>query len=208
MGYVAVGFGMGFLVAAQLGPMSLLLIRTVLRGSLAAGLAIAAGVAVVDTLYAAAGAAGAASALSIDSVRTVLGLAGAAVLVALGAHTLWSAFRVRLGGEVPAEVATPKRAFGTALGATASNPLTIASWAALFAAASAGASADSAPEVIALLAGVGIGSLTWMAALAGGVAVARRHVGERLVQGVDLVAGAGLIVFGALLGVRTLREDG
>ncbi len=203
MGFVAAGFGMGFLVAAQLGPMSLLLIRTVLRGSLAAGLAIGAGVAVIDTLYAAAGAAGAASVLSIGSVRTIFGLLGAAVLIALGAHTLWGAFRVRLGGELPSEVATPKRAFGTALGATASNPLTIASWAALFAAASAGAAADSAPEVVALLAGVGLGSLTWMAALASGVAVARRHVGDRFVRAVDVVAGAGLIVFGALLGLRT-----
>ncbi len=206
MGFVAVGFGMGFLVAAQLGPMSLLLIRTVLRGSLAAGLAIGAGVAVIDTLYAAAGAAGAASVLSIGSVRTVLGLLGAAVLIGLGAHTLWSAFRVRLGGELPSEVATPRRAFGTALAATASNPLTIASWAALFAAASVGASAESAPEVVALLAGVGLGSLAWMSMLAAGVAAARRRVSDRLVCAVDLLAGAGLVAFGVLLGARTVRD--
>ena len=46
-----------------------------------------------------------------------------------------SAFRVRLGGESLDEVASPRRAFATALAATASNPLTIASWAAIFAAA-------------------------------------------------------------------------
>jgi threonine/homoserine/homoserine lactone efflux protein len=66
-----------------------------------------------------------------------LGLAGAAVLALLGLRTLWSAFRVRLGGESADEVATPGRAFLTALAATASNPTTILSWAAVFAAASA-----------------------------------------------------------------------
>ena len=53
-----VGFGLGFFVALQLGPMSLLLIRSTLRSGLRVGLAIGAGIAVVDGLYAAAGAAG------------------------------------------------------------------------------------------------------------------------------------------------------
>ena len=75
-----VGFGAGFMVSMQLGPLSLFLIRSTLRGTLAVGLAIGAGIAIVDALYAAAGAAGAAPVLSIDSVRMVFGLVGAAVL--------------------------------------------------------------------------------------------------------------------------------
>ena len=55
-----VGFGLGALVAAQLGPISLLLIRTVMRGAIASGLAIGCAVAIVDTLYATLGVAGAA----------------------------------------------------------------------------------------------------------------------------------------------------
>jgi hypothetical protein len=38
---------------------------------------------------------------------------------------------------------------------------------------------------------------------AAGVAVARRQMGDRLLQLVDLVAGAGLIPFGAVLGARS-----
>src|SRR4051794_16239832 len=132
----AAGFGVGFLVAAQLGPLSLFLIRSTLRGRLVVGLAIGAGIAIVDGLYAAAGAAGAAGILTIDAIRTALGLVGAIVLVCLGVKTLYSAFRVRSGLEAAEEVASPKKAFLTSLGATASNPLTIASWAAIFAAAS------------------------------------------------------------------------
>ncbi len=97
------GFGLGFLVVLQLGPMSLFLIRSTLRGGWGVGLAIGGGIAVVDGLYATVGAAGAGPLLAFHPLRIALGAAGAAVLVAMGARTLWSAFRVRFGGEVPAE---------------------------------------------------------------------------------------------------------
>src|SRR6187397_2647946 len=105
------GFGLGFFVAAQLGPISLLAIRSTLRNGVLVGFAIGAGVAVIDTLYAAAGAAGAAGLLSIEPLRVAFGLIGASVLIFLGIRTLVSAFRVRLGGEVYEEVAPPRKAF-------------------------------------------------------------------------------------------------
>jgi len=206
---LVIGFGLGFFVAAQLGPISLLAIRSTLRSGVAIGLAIAAGVAIVDTLYAAAGAAGAAGLLAIEPLRLAFGVIGAAVLVLLGAKTLWSAFRVRQGGESREELATPRAAFVTSLAATASNPLTIASWAAVFAAAStastAGAAAAGAGTAL-LLAGVGLGSLACMSLLAGGVSVARRWVGPRMLRAVDGIAGAGILGFGGLLAFRTLRD--
>jgi putative LysE/RhtB family amino acid efflux pump len=201
------GFGAGFMVSMQLGPLSLFLIRSTLRGTLAVGLAIGAGIAIVDALYATAGAAGAASALSIGSVRTVFGLVGAAVLVALGARTLWSAFRVRLGGETEAEVANPRRAFATSLAATASNPLTIASWAAVFAAASTAGLAETTDSAVAFVAGVGLGSMAWVTVLALGVSAGRARVGPRLLKTLDAAAGSAIVAFGGLLAWRTLRES-
>jgi putative LysE/RhtB family amino acid efflux pump len=201
-----VGYGLGFMVALQVGPISLLAIRSTLRAGVVVGLAIGAAVAIVDTLYAAAGAAGAAGLLSIDPLRVAFGCIGAAVLVVLGARTLWSAVRVRDGGEVTEEVASPPRAFATALAATASNPLTIASWAAVFAAAStAGAAADHGGTAV-LLAGVGLGSLSWMVILAGGVALARRALGPNALRAVDALSGAGLLGFGGVLAWRTLHD--
>ena len=191
----AVGFGLGFFVALQLGPMSLLLVRTTLRAGWLAGLAIGTGIAVVDALYAACGAAGAAPFLAFEPVRLALGLLGAAVLVGLGIRTLYTAFRVRLGGELDAEVATPRRAFLTSLAGTASNPLTIASWAAIFAAASG---------AVLLVAGVGLGSLVWVSTLATGTALARRAIGWRAIRAADTIAGLGLIGFGGALAAATL----
>jgi putative LysE/RhtB family amino acid efflux pump len=204
---LALGFGLGFFVALQLGPMSLFLIRSTLRGGWAVGLAIGAGIALVDALYAAAGAAGAAPLRAIDPVRLALGLAGAAVLVVLGARTLYSAFRVRHGGEVHAEVATPWRAFATALAGTASNPATIASWAAIFAAASVAGAADSPGGAVLLIAGVGLGSLAWVSALATGTAVARRAAGGRAMRIADAIAGLGLVAFGGALAVGAVQDD-
>lgn len=201
-----VGFGLGCFVAAQLGPLSLFLIRSTLRGSLRTGLAIGAGIAAIDTLYASVGAAGAAPALSVGALRMVLGLLGAVVLVGLGARTLWTAFRVRTGAETAGEVATARRAFVTSLAATASNPLTIASWAAIFAAASGAGAARSATATIALLGGIGLGSLAWVTALAAAVSVSRRWVTDRGLRAVDACAGTGLVGFGGYLGYRTLHD--
>src|SRR5437763_15620350 len=98
-GAVAAGLGLGFLTAAQVGPIWLLCLRSTLRGGFRIGVAIGAGAAVVDLAYAALGVAGASRLLEVGALRVALGLAGAVVLAALGVRTLWSAFRVRLGGD-------------------------------------------------------------------------------------------------------------
>ncbi len=207
MSALAVGFGLGLFVGAQPGPVSLLCIRSVLRGALGVGVAIGAGAAVIDLLYASLGLAGAAALLEVDALRLAVGLLGAAVLATIGARTLWSAFRVRLGGEAEEEVATPRRAFLTALAATASNPLTIATWAAIFGAASTATdAASSAPAAAAMLGGVALGTLTAFTALSLLVASVRTRFGPRLLATVDAVAGAGLLGFAGLLGWRAVAD--
>ncbi|HYT25398.1 MAG TPA: LysE family transporter [Actinomycetota bacterium] len=203
---VTAGIGLGFLVAAQVGPIWLLCARTVLRGRLASGLAIGAGAAAVDLLYACLGVAGAAQLLRVAALRVTLGLLGAGVLLVLGARTLASAFRVRSGNEVEGDVGTPSAALRTSLVATASNPMTIASWAAVFAAASTASVATSAATTSALLAGIFGGSLAWFTALSLAMAGLRPRLGERGLRAADLLAGAGLVGFGGLLGWRALRS--
>jgi threonine/homoserine/homoserine lactone efflux protein len=207
---LAVGFGLGLFVGAQPGPVSLLCIRSVLRGALASGIAIGAGAALIDLLYAGLGLAGAASLLEADALRVAFGLLGALVLGLIGARTLWAAFRVRLGGESEEEVASPRRAFATAVAATASNPLTIATWAAIFTAASAasvGDAASSADGAALMLGGVALGTLTAFTTLSVLVALVRQRFGPRLLTTVDIVAGTGLLGFAGLLGWRAVHES-
>jgi putative LysE/RhtB family amino acid efflux pump len=200
------GFGLGFLVAMQVGPIWVFCARSVLRGTAAVGIAIGAGAAVIDAFYAGLGVAGASALLEIDALRITLGLLGAAFLAFLGARTFWSAFRVRLGGESHEEVSSPRRAFLTSLAATASNPMTIASWAAIFTAASTADLVGSGFTASALVAGVAVGTFTWFLALSVGLSLARRRAGHRLLVVVDAVSGAILVGFAALLAWRTVAD--
>ena len=205
-----VGFGLGLFVGAQPGPVSLLCIRSVLRGALPVGIAIGAGAALVDFLYAGLGLAGAASLFEGGALQLAFGLMGASVLAYIGARTLWAAFRVRMGAELPDEIASPRRAFATALAATASNPLTIATWAAIFTAASAasiGDAATSASGAALMLGGVALGTLTAFTALSLLVASVRERFGPRLLTTVDVVAGSGLLGFAGLLGWRAAHDS-
>lgn len=203
---LAVGFGAGAFVAAQVGPVTLLLVRTVLRGAVLPGLALASAVALVDLLYAAAGLAGASALLTIEPLRIVLGIVGALVLVAIGARTLWSAHRLRIGAEAPDEVLRAWPAFRTGFVATVSNPLTIASWAAVFAAASVAGAAADALGTAALLLGVGLGSGAWYLVLTGALAMVRRRIGRRTLLTVDVVSGVGLVGLGGALGWRSMTD--
>jgi putative LysE/RhtB family amino acid efflux pump len=196
---LALGFGLGFVVAMQIGPMSLWLVRSTLAAGWRVGLAIGAGIAVIDAGYAAAGAAGAAPLLTIGPLETLLGLVGAAVMVYLGGRTLAAAFATAEGAARP-DAATPRRAFLTSLAGTASNPLTIASWAAVFAAAGAAGAHSPVP----LVAGVGLGSLAWVSLLATGTAGAKRAVGPRIIRAADLVAGAAMLAFAGVLAAGAL----
>lgn len=200
MDVLALGFGLGFLVAMQLGPMSLFLIRSTLAGGLLCGIAVGAGIALVDAAYAALGALGTAAVLQASVLRVALGLVGAAVLVWLGARTLLAAVHVRAGLEAAEQVASPGRLLGTSLVATASNPLTIASWATVFAAASL--ALDASPLLLA--AGVGVGSATWVGLLAVVVAVTRRRLPAAGIRTVDVLAGLGLTGYGVALAVRSV----
>jgi putative LysE/RhtB family amino acid efflux pump len=141
--------------------------------------------------------------LLIGPVKLTLGMVGAGVLVALGVRTLWTAFRIRSGSEGESEVADPRSAFRLSLAGTASNPLTIASWAAVFAAAS---TAGAAGSPVLLVAGVGLGSLTWGSLLASGTAGARRAIGVRAMRAADAIAGVALIGFGGALAWRATHD--
>jgi putative LysE/RhtB family amino acid efflux pump len=139
-------------------------------------------------------------------MRLWLGLVSAAVLIAIGARTLWIGLRARFGLESADEVGAPWRAFLTAVAATALNPLTIALWTVSFPAAAPERATSSTATAAALLLGVGLGALSWYGGFSTAVALVRKRVGPRLLRLVDVASGAGLVAFGSLLGYRTLHE--
>ncbi|APU14127.1 MULTISPECIES: LysE family transporter [Actinoalloteichus] len=201
---LASGFGFGLLVAAQVGPIWLLCVRGVLHGGVAIGLALGLGAAIVDVAYAALGVAGVATVLQLGGVRIVFGALGVAVLLVLGIRALRSALRDGPADPAVDGVSGVRPAFLTGLAATAANPLTILSWAAVFAAVSAAGTADGSGSSPILLVGVGIGTFCWFALLSVLVAGLGRFLGPRLRRTIDLVAACGLLVFAVVLAWRIL----
>ena len=200
------GLGIGMLVAFQVGPIFLLCARTSARFGFAPGAAIGAGAATIDLAYAILGALGASLLLTAAPLRLGLGLAGAGVLAYMGLRTLYDAFRVRLGGESELEVVSPMAAYRTALLATASNPLTILTWAAVFSGAAVSDLAGEPWHAAAFVVGTALGSLLTHLILAGAMSAIGARLGETSLRVIDVISGVGLIVFGAVLGVRTLQS--
>ena len=206
MGALFAGWSIGALVALQLGPISLLIIRAALRNSIASAAAIAVGAALIDVCYATCGALGVGRLFeSSPGLKLTLALIGVTVLAYMGAKTMWTAFRIRLGAETEEEILGPREALLTGLLATASNPLTVLSWAAVFAAASFNQSlADGTPW---FLIGIGCGSLTSDGALIVIAASVRQRLTDRMLRLADAGAGAGILGFASLLAWRTLRAE-
>ena len=139
-----------------------------------------------------------------------LGALGAVVLAAIGARTLWAAFRVRLGGEAPGRGrdsrAAPSRPrwrpppptrSRSRPGRRSSPPRRRPRWA-------APATRPRAPRCCSR--GVGCGTLTAFTGLSVLVALVRGRFGPRLLTAVDAVAGAGLLGFAGVLGWRTAHD--
>jgi putative LysE/RhtB family amino acid efflux pump len=206
---VLAGFALGLFFAAQVGPVTLLIVRSILRGgrAFAIGLAMALAVTLIDVIYASLGLLGIGRLLSGGVVAEVLGLVSASILIVIGARTAWIGFRARLGFETLQEILAPRRAFLTAVGATALNPLTIALWTVSFPAAAPSSGRGSLAGAVALIAGVALGTSTWYCGFSTIVALSRKRVRERLLPLVDVGTGCGLIVFGGLLGYRSLDRS-
>jgi putative LysE/RhtB family amino acid efflux pump len=198
------GAGLGFLVAAQVGPAWLLAVRSVIFGRLLTGLLVGLGAATIDVAYGAVGLAGAASLLRISGLRFGLGLLGAAVLITLGALALRRATRLGSQAEPSPQHRPAARPYLTALGATAGNPMTITSWAAVFSAASTARITHTTTGTALLLAGIGLGTATWFTVLSTAMTLVRRLTGPRLHQAITVLSGLGLIAFGITLAWQTV----
>ena len=140
---LTIGFGLGFLVALQLGPMSLFRICSTLRNGLVGGLGHRrAGLRSWMPLMRLPASLGAASLLSIDALRTARRCSARPSCSRSGRARCGTPSSCRCWARRPTEdVISPRCAFANCLlAATASNPAhdLELSWAAIFAAASGG----------------------------------------------------------------------
>lgn len=184
---------LGLAVAAPLGPIGALCINRTLERGFVAGAAGGLGTALADGVYATLAAMGfAAFSGVLAQIDTPLRLIGGAFMLWLGWKSL-TPKPPRAAASVSARDLLGTTAATFLL--TITNPMTILSFAALFAGlglASAAGLAGAWPVV----AGVFAGSMLWWCALSGGVALVHHRLPEGFTIWVSRLSGAVLIGFG------------
>ncbi len=185
------GLVLGFTIAAAVGPISLLTIRRTLAHGRVYGLASGLGVALADATYGGIAAFGLTAVTSIlVDARLVLGLAGGTFLLALAWRTMTSRpDTVAVVDERPGLVG----AFLSIFALTMTNPMTIVSFAAIF--AGLGVVGRGGADAALLTLGVFIGSLSWWLVLTAVVSALRARVTVRALTWVNRVSGVVLLVF-------------
>lgn len=186
------GVLLGLAIAAPLGPIGALCINRTLARGFWAGFAGGFGTALADGVYASLAALGFATFGTIlHSVDLPLRLGGGLFLLWLGITSL------RPGPPRPAASTGARDLIGTIAATfllTIANPVTILSFAAIF--AGLGLGSGGAPHALMVTAGVFCGSLLWWAILSGGVAALRHRLPAGFATWVARASGAVLTGFG------------
>ena len=202
------GIVIGFSIAAPVGPIGVLCIRRTLADGRAAGLATGLGAATADAIY------GCIAAFGLTVVThallgagTWIRVGGGTFLTLLGAQTLLSGPR----GET-ARAGSGRGLLGdyaSTFVLTLTNPMTILSFLAVFAALGVGTTHPEPLAAAALVLGVFLGSALWWLTLSGGVTLLRARFDARRLRWVNWISGAVLVAFGlAAIGSALVRGPG
>lgn len=199
------GLILGFAIAAPVGPIGALCIRRTLEHGRGIGLATGLGAAAADAAF------GSLAALGLTSVSRFLvaqnvwlSLVGGVFLCGLGVRTMGrrpvdpSATSGRLGPSLG-----PGPAFASTFLLTLMNPMTILSFAAVFAGLGVGSSSGDFAAAGALVSGIFLGSAAWWLGLSTTVGLARTRVTPlwmrvvNVVSGLVILAGGGRVLVNA-----------
>ena len=190
------GFVIGFSIAAPVGPIGVLCIRRTLADGQISGLVSGLGAATADAMY------GCVAGFGLTFISSLfigqqmwLRLFGGLFLFYLGIKTLLS---------IPAE----KEAnigqgglFGSYVSTfllTVTNPLTILSFAAIFAGLGLANTNGNYASALILVSGVFLGSATWWLFLSGGVGLFRDKFSTKGLLWVNRISGLIITVFGVV----------
>ena len=188
------GIAIGFSIAAPVGPIGVLCIRRTLAQGRAIGLVSGLGAATADALY------GCIAGFGLTFVSNILvsqqvwfRLIGGLFLCYLGIKTILTK---------PAEKAASATgngltgAYASTFFLTLTNPLTILSFAAIFAGLGLASAGENMLSAGALVLGVFIGSALWWLFLSGGASMLRAKFDPNALQWLNNISGAIITGFG------------
>ncbi len=190
------GMIIGFSIAAPVGPIGVLCIRRTLADGRLHGLASGLGAASADAIY------GSIAGFGLTAISGFLvaqgdwlRLIGGVFLVYLGARTFLTRPAERPAGAAGRGLAS---AYASTFALTLTNPVTILSFAAIFAGLGLAEREADYGAAVALVAGVFTGSAAWWLLLSGGVSLFRRAFTPSRMRWINRLSGAVLTGFGVL----------
>lgn len=199
--YVALGILGGIFVTAPVGPVNVMIMQRAFRYGFPTGVAAGLGASLADLLFATAAAFGISTISGfIEGHSRLIQLLGGTLVVVFGARILWR----QPGFSKPVPPETRRRSkTAVALGAfflTITSPATVFGFIAYFSALGEwGPQKEDIAGTFQLLLGVVIGTMGWWCGLAGLVTRLRLRFDEATLARINVVAGALLVGFGALI---------
>jgi len=191
------GIGVGFAVAAPVGPIGILCIRRTLNEGRVVGIACGLGAAVADATYGVMVAGGLAVTGLLLSYAGILQVGGGLLITLLGGLSIRAFYSKNNSNPVEK---VPKKggwfsAFTTTFALTLSNPMTILVFVGLV--AGLGASSNSGPFApYWLVLGIFVGSCLWWLFLVQAALVAKSRLNLSMMRWLDLISGVVLLVWG------------
>jgi threonine/homoserine/homoserine lactone efflux protein len=188
------GLLIGLSVAAVVGPMSILCMQRTLRGGYLYGMISGLGIATADALY------GSVAAFGLTVIGAVLvhhqgwlHLCGGLFLIYLGIKAVFSKPAARA---VAAQAHNLLGAYVSTFLLTITNPLTILSFAAIFAGLGVGSASQGILPAILVVCGVFSGSSLWWFLLTSSISALRKRLSAPWLMWINRLSGAVLTLFG------------
>jgi threonine/homoserine/homoserine lactone efflux protein len=186
----------GFSIAAPVGPIGVLCIRRTLAEGRLHGLISGLGAATADAVYGCIAAFGLAFISDFLVQQQVwLRIVGGAFLLFLGTRTILAKPKEKTQNDTKLGLAG---SYGSTFLLTITNPVTIISFAAIFASLGLGSAGGDYGSAALLVLSVFTGSATWWLILSGSVSLLRAKVSPRVLLWINRVSGAIIVGFGAI----------
>lgn len=197
LGLLIKSFVIGLSIAAVVGPISVLCIQRTLSRGYMYGLISGLGVATADGTY------GSIAAFGLTVISTFLvheevwiRAIGGVFLLYLGIRTMMS--KPAEKAAAAAKARNLPAAYASILLLTLTNPLTILSFAAIFAGIGVSGGKGSYLAATLVVLGVFLGSATWWLLLTSGVTLLRKKITPRWLLWLNRISGVVLVIFGLL----------
>lgn len=188
------GLILGLSIAAPVGPIGVLCIRRTLSEGRIMGLVSGLGAATADALY------GGIAGFSLTVIAGLLVQQQGWMRIIGGIFLCYLGIKTLLNKPVEMDAGNQKRSWGgayvSAFILTLTNPMTIISFAAIFASVGIGNAAGDYGKALTLVLGVFIGSALWWLLLSTTVGLLRTKFTVRSLAWVNRISGAIITVFG------------